>query len=217
MTRALLIAGDEWRFGQTIGTMSEFLAKGPSIDDVTELRCIEYLAIGVTAAILKEIAREPERPLLIVYSGHGFNGGWAPTRDSRLGYPELCRLITMRTAPTLLVNACCYPAAIFSPLEMAGASSDRVAVIAAGPADKVTYEGLVERVIESWRSGKIYEPKRGYHPVNAPRLLRFVWRLRSGFRWRGGIIEPWNVLEEVRWGNDAIDRVFIGKDRAAGP
>ena len=215
MARALFIIGDEPRFFRNIQAMRLYLDTQCRLSRLTILNAAELSLTELFLRFAIEAAREPGEPLLVVYSGHGLKEGWVPSAGAVITYTAVVSLLSLRRSPTVLINACCYPAAIFARLEKASVSPELVSVIAAGPADRVTYDGLVDRVAQSWTKGVPYEPFVGIHPnlrIGGEDALsamqRLVIRMQCFLFQRFGIAQPWQVLDERRWGA-VLDRHFL--------
>lgn len=216
MSRALLIAGDEPRFLQNLLPLRRYLETERKLVDLVTLKAA-ILREDLLAAMATEFLRDPEEPLLLVYSGHGLPQGWVPSTNQIFPYPWLAGLIAQRRGPTLFINACCYPGAVFPVLEKGGISPMRVSVISAGPANKVTYDGMIVRIALSWQKGKPYVPLVGHFPKpieimeDDGWLIRKILGLRWHLSWAFRAVEPWNVLAECRWGK-VLDHLFIAQD-----
>lgn len=223
MARALFIVGDEPRFLQNIEPLRQYLEANAGLSSLSVLNAADVPLTDLFLRFAIEAARDPAEPFLLVYSGHGLKEGWAPTSTTVIGYTAVASLLTLRRSPTVFINGCCYPAAVFAELEKAKASPELVSVIAAGPADKVTYDGLIARVAKSWERDVPYDPFVGIHPdlkISGDDALsamqRLVIRMQCFLFQRFGLVQPWQILDEKRWGA-VLDRHFLPRHPGALP
>ncbi len=159
MAHAIVIVGDdEPRFRRDAELMAGYLEE-LGIRDVDVISACIMDPGELESALSLGLCRRSRERLLLLYAGHGVRGAWSTTTEGRFAYRRLAAMIASRPAPVLFINACCHAASAATALEMAGGMASRVSLIAASPAGKVSYNGMVRRIVESWRSGTPYAPR----------------------------------------------------------
>lgn len=227
MPRAIIVVGNELRFLRAAEKFRDYLVS-IGIDPIRVIRAAYRSADQLERELSFQVLVATREPLLLAYFGHGLPAGWAhamesPVESICLGYDRLGPILAKRQASTLLINECCYAAAVIEAVEAASAEPARLAILAASPADQSSYPGMADRVLESWRSGKVHEP----FMETTPLFPEFSWRARLRIWWfhrKAGLKArlfprrfplkppPPSAVPvcEVRWGSP-LDHLFFKK------
>lgn len=156
MPQAILIAGDELRFSDTMMDFRRYLLNEAGIGKkrIREYRTA-YLSGGIVEIALQRAAAErTKNPLIILYCGHGSKTGWALDGQRRFDYSHVAKALAAVRRPVTVINDCCYAMALADAFEKHGVRKDRVSLIAASEKDETASGGLAEMVIENWGNRK---------------------------------------------------------------
>lgn len=183
---ALLIVGNELRFLTEALELQDYLA---GIGCRTKIVKTAYMKPETLERKLRNFVRaSSDRPALVAYLGHGLREGWAPSGYPAFPYRRIVRALEGRRGPTLLFNDCCFAHAAASAMEEAGLDPRRWSLISASGSERTSFQGLVERVLDSWDAGRPYAPTR-QPDERPPQALVFVdrtpLRIRLADLWSG--------------------------------
>ncbi|HTK04924.1 MAG TPA: hypothetical protein VL500_05030 [Candidatus Eisenbacteria bacterium] len=227
MPRAVIVVGNELRFLRAAENFKAYLIS-IGTDPIRVIRAAYRSADQLERELSFQMLVAVGQPLLLAYFGHGLRAGWAhamesPAESICLGYDRLGPMLAKRKAPTVFVNECCYAAAVIAAVEEAGADPSRLSIIAASPANQTSYPGMADRLLESWRAGRVHAPFMETTPL-FPKTSWLVWLRMWWFRRKQGLkarlfpkrypLPPppptRTPVCEVRWGAP-LDHLFFKK------
>lgn len=179
MQSAMVIMGHERRFHEEGQELVRYLKRECRIRYVADVDGWWRSPSDMKAVIGIHAARAARQPFLLAYLGHGWDDGWYYGQEQKkqwltLTYDWLEELLKSREGPTLILNDTCRSGALAERLSKWREPAEACVIAATSP--KGTARGhLVPNVIESWRQGDIYLPRRRTHPNG-----RAYWERRSG-------------------------------------
>jgi len=123
--------------------------------------------------------RAGRQPFLLAYLGHGWHDGWYYAKEDKrtwmsLPYDWLEGLLKSREGPTLVLNDTCHAGSLAERVR-AWKDPHETCVIAAAPPKGYAFGQMTPDIIESWRNGDSYEPRRRTY-----RGDRAFWERRIG-------------------------------------
>ena len=159
MPQAILIYGNSQRFSDESVILRSYLKKETDTRILREIPT-PYVSEDIVAFRLERaFMKRTKDPLLVLFTGHGSETGWAFDDDRRIPYTKLAESLQHARRPVTIINDTCHAMALAVLLEQmkkAGAAVDRVSLIAACEADATAIAGLVPQVLHCWRQRKAH-------------------------------------------------------------
>lgn len=153
MSHAILIAGNSSRFLEPIYHFRSYLTK-------EQLVTPKRIKIFLTAYMAEEIfnyrlsvaiAAKTNKPLLILFCGHGYDLGWALDDTRIFSYFQLSKMLLVGRRPITILNDCCHAMELSKRLENQSVSPKRLSLIGAAESGEETPGGLAEIALNSWK------------------------------------------------------------------
>jgi len=156
MSHAVLIAGNARRFVDTAQNFRLYLVREKLVTPKkARLLTTVYVAEEMFAYRLSSaIAAKITEPLLIFFSGHGNELGWALDDVRIFSYHRLAKTLLAGRRPVTIVNDCCHAMAAVKEFKRLHVSPERLSFIAAAEAGETISGGIAEIVLNSWKQGR---------------------------------------------------------------
>lgn len=158
---AVIVVGNERRFVDDANALARYLRTEAGCA-VATLRGAYRTPDQLHASLRRAIRKARGKPLLVAYFGHGMRDHWSYALEHQrkpLAYPfkRLAALLAEHGGPMAIVNDTCHADGLRPFLEKAGVAS-RCLLIAACPAEDVSYGGLTAEVMARWARREVFEP-----------------------------------------------------------
>ena len=154
MSNAILIAGNSSRFLDTVRDFRSYLIN----EQLITPRKIRILPTAYIAEemfhyhISSAITAKTNKPLLILFCGHGNNLDWGLDDARIFTYFHLAKILLSGRRPVTILNDCCDTMSIKTELETNSVSPKRLSLIAAAESGEGASGGhLVGFALNSWR------------------------------------------------------------------
>lgn len=158
-----LIVGNEHRFVEPMAKVEKYVRRECKIpkQHVTTLLSayLERQRILDTIWDAAEKARRRKAPLVVVYCGHGYQGGFCPNGGD-IQYEDVA--VVMREVPFMFVNSSCYSGSSIDLFKERGLIPEHGSIIADAPRDMESSAGRIflNDVVESWRAGRPFMKRK---------------------------------------------------------
>ncbi len=157
MGLAILVDGDENRFSQELQKLSEYLARETKMD-IMLIHTVKLSPEELLSELRKTIGRISDGPILLVYNGHGSEGGWTWWTyrcQETLQYGELVQLLQDVRVPLFFINDCCHAFSIADDLERHEWKFP-FGLLAASPAEETAFP-FTKEIAQSWSNRKPFD------------------------------------------------------------
>ena len=177
MLSAMVVMGHHYCFKERGDELVRYLRHECRMRYVVGVNAGDRSPDSLKSAIGFHALRAERQPFLLAYVGHGWDDGWYYGKvDKRtwmmVAYDWLVDLLRQRNGPTIILNDTCRSASLTERL--APVPEIDACVINASTPKGFAYGHLTSDVIESWRKGDAYAPKRRTYRTRA------WWERRSG-------------------------------------
>jgi|GEM_PF-4615339 len=181
MTHAVIIVGGSKEFDDEGKDFKRFIQEYGKAT-VTYIRAAYLSETELLQKLVKIVNLHRKEPLLLVYDGHGKEGGWEINGGSFLLYKLLAVILVSREQPTVVVTDCCYSGSLISYLNFFGADWEKIEVIASTDTKHMGVSGLLADVEEQWRKGVDFAPsfKVARGKVGDKYKNIRIWQVRYG-------------------------------------
>jgi hypothetical protein len=200
MARAIFVVGNSGTqrlFYLNTIPLKHFLMCELRMRDIAVILAHKFDAKSFECVLRETIARGSTRgePLLLVYKGHGLQGGLGWQIGERepeektpprliFSYESLAEILASYPGPICFLNDCCFAFSVVRTLEVRITSSHHFGIIASSDAEHESMIGntFFPRIVEYWRARRF--------PFTSPSTYRSLQCPDFDFRWSNRLSNP---------------------------
>ena len=203
MPHAVIVVGNERRYIDTSAALARYVhAKAGGSVDV--IRGAYLHPDQLETRLRRGIRRAAGKPLMLAYFGHGHPDHWSYALEHQrkhvhFRFERLAALLTAHAGPVAVIADTCHADGLRPFLEKAGLA-ERCMLIAACPAEDVSYGGLAEEVVRCWKRGEAFETITERESVCEIDMTHYEppWHVRLGRWWTNARIRLGNLFRSKR-------------------
>lgn len=164
-TPALLVAGNRIEFIETAVDCTQYLINEAGFNPIKiwthcDLTSNEETVERIGSFFQRINAENPEQDAVMIYFGHGLNGGFYPCSENNpIYYDRLAELITHK-GNILFINYSCYSESCIPPFRDSGILPNRGSVIASADSTELSKGKVFHRsLLNAFRQRKPYRER----------------------------------------------------------
>lgn len=177
-TYALLIAGDENRFVESIDRIRSYLLNEVGFDHKKTWTCnhsTNESALKTIGRFVQEINATENQDAVVVYSGHGLRGSFCPHPENPISYQHLARTFKEMTGRIIFINDSCYSGSCIPAFKDFGIIPEAGLVITSSNDNEESWSNFFHyRLIGSFKERLPFKPTEISYNVNNPLLSKGV-------------------------------------------